>query len=128
MWDDGKNPFAYPILTYVWVIGLACFGGVVRHLNQMSRFSPSNFFIDLITSGFTGLITFWLCEWGNIQGPLGAVLIATSGMMGNRAWQEIERLWKIRMYAAAGVSPPSDSNENGLNTSDPTDRERNHGM
>ncbi len=102
--EDHKNPFGYPFLTYLWVIGLACFGGVVRHLNRMSKFVFSTFFIDLLTSGFTGLITFWLCEWGNIQGPMGAVLIATSGMMGNRAWQELERLWRIRIYNMAGVT------------------------
>jgi len=102
---DDKNPFSYPILTYVWVIGLACFGGIVRHLNSMSKLNLAQFFVDLITSGFTGLITFWLCEWGDIQGPLGAVLIATSGMMGNRAFQELERLWRIRVYSMAGITP-----------------------
>lgn len=105
---DVKDPYSYPVVTYLWVIGLACFGGVVRHLNSMTKFSLVSFLIDLLTSGFTGLVTFWLCQWGNIDDILGAVLIATSGLMGNKAWKELEHLWRIRMYRIAGVDPRTD--------------------
>jgi len=92
------NPFGgYSWVTYVWVIGLSCAGGCVRYLNK----SPTAFSIfilirDVVTAGFMGLITFWLCQWTNISGPLSAVLIATSGLMGNHATRELEALWRIK--------------------------------
>ena len=43
-----------------------------------------------------GLITFWLCQYTHIAGPLSAVLIATSGLMGNHMTRELEILWKIK--------------------------------
>ena len=95
--NDKSNPFGYPWITYVWVIGLACAGGAVKYLNKSSRaFSILVLIRDVVTAGFMGLITFWLCQWTNVTGPLSAVLIATSGLMGNHMTRELEILWKIK--------------------------------
>ena len=87
-----KDPFGYSLVTYIWVIGVACAGGAVKYLNSASKFSPASFARDVVTSGFTGLVTFWLCEWTNTTGPLMGVLIAVAGLMGNRAWKEFENI------------------------------------
>lgn len=108
---DGKDPFGYPMLTYLWVFALAGFAGMIRHLNNMRSFSLGRFLIDVISAAFTGLITFWLCKWGNISGPLSAVLIATSGLMGNRAWQELEHLWRIRLLGIDQYGNPMQPRE-----------------
>jgi CHASE2 domain-containing sensor protein len=94
---DNKDPFGYPVSTYLWVFGLALIGGAVKYLNHSDKFSFIVLIRDLVTAGFAGLLTFWLCEWTNISGPLSAVLIATAGLMGTRALKEIENLYRLRM-------------------------------
>lgn len=94
---DQKDPFGYPVSTYLWVFGLALIGGAVKYLNQSSRFSLFVLVRDLVTACFAGLLTFWLCEWTNIGGPLSAVFISMAGLMGTRALREIENLYRLRM-------------------------------
>lgn len=94
MLHGDKDPFGYPLSTYLWVFGLATFGGAVKYLNHTERFRPLVLVRDLLTAGFAGLLTFWWCEWFNIAGPLSAVLIATSGLMGTRALRGFERMYE----------------------------------
>jgi hypothetical protein len=94
---DQKDPFGYPIGTYLWVFGLALIGGAVKYLNQNSKFSLLVLVRDLVTACFAGLLTFWVCEWTNISGPLSAVFISIAGLMGTRAIREIENLYRLRM-------------------------------
>lgn len=108
---DGKDPFGYPGITYVWVLGLACLGGLVKYLNSMNNFKFGRLIIDVISSGFTGLMTFWMCEFLNISGSLSAVLIATAGLMGNRAWKEFENIWLARIGGRAPASDNPDTTE-----------------
>lgn len=92
-----KNPFGDSLSTYLYVMGLAILGGLVKYLNRTDKFRMWVLVRDLITAGFCGLLTFWMCEWMNIEGPLSAVLIATSGLMGTRLLREFENLYRIRM-------------------------------
>jgi CHASE2 domain-containing sensor protein len=85
MFQGDKDPFGYSISTYAWVFGLALFGGAVKYLNNSQQFRVATLARDLITAGFAGLMTFWACEWLNIDGPVAAILIATVGLMGTRA-------------------------------------------
>jgi LydA holin phage, holin superfamily III len=95
--NDKSNPFGYSIITYLWVVGLACAGGAVKYLNNPNRdFSIFVLVRDLTTAAFMGLVTFWLCQWTNINGPLSAVLIATAGLMGNRATKELEYIYRLK--------------------------------
>lgn len=94
---DQKDPFGYPLGTYIWVFGVALIGGAVKYLNQSSRFSFVVLVRDLVTACFAGLLTFWVCEWMNIGGPLSAALIAVSGLMGTRALRGFETFWQMRM-------------------------------
>jgi len=101
-----KDPFGHPLLTYVWVIVLAGVGGTVKYLNS-SDLKVMVLIRDVITAGFVGLLTFWLCEWTNIEGPLAAVLIATSGFMGTRLLKELESFY----YSRFGIKPKADDSE-----------------
>lgn len=94
---DQKDPFGYPLGTYLWVFGLALIGGAVKYLNQSSKFSFYGLVRDLVTACFAGLMTFWVCEWTNINGPLSAVFISMAGLMGTRALRQIETLYRLRM-------------------------------
>lgn len=110
-----KDPFGYPLVTYVWVTGLAAIASAIRHLNDMDKFSGQRLLIDALSGGFTGLLTFWLCEWSNISGPLSAFLIGVSGLMGARAWQTFMELLRLKIGLSPNngqmYNPPPASNE-----------------
>src|ERR1700748_1737331 len=108
---ENKDPFGYSASTYLWVIGVALIGGAVKYLNHSNKFSFIVLVRDLVTAGFAGLLTFWLCEWTSISGPLSAVLIATAGLMGTRALREIENLYRLRMGLPLGNEEPDHEEE-----------------
>lgn len=88
--SGAKDPTAYPLLTYGWVLGLSIAGGIVSFCRKIKsgHSRPFNFieFVgELFTSAFAGVITFYLCEAANIGGPLAAVFVGISGHMGSRA-------------------------------------------
>lgn len=84
-----KSPETYEFFTYIWVICLSVWGGMASYLYRVKMlgisFSLSAFFIDLVISGFVGLITFFLCEASHFEPLLTAVLVGVSAHMGTRA-------------------------------------------
>ncbi len=102
-----KNPFTDSWSTLVYAVGLSVLGGLVRYLNISDKFRPLPFIRDLMTAGFCGLLMLWMCEWMNIQGPLMAIMIAASGLMGTRLLKEVETLARIRLGLEAS-SPLED--------------------
>jgi predicted CDP-diglyceride synthetase/phosphatidate cytidylyltransferase len=97
-----RDPFDYSFWTYVWVLLLSAFGGLVNfsHKIQDGRTSPfrlTEFIGELVTSAFAGLLTFWLCESAGIDKLISAVLIAISGHMGSRAIFRFERWLERRL-------------------------------
>lgn len=94
-----KDPSAYPILTYLWVAGLAVIGGVISHLRKINggaKWNLVRFSLDIGTSAFVGIITFWLCEAAELQPLVTAALIGVSGHMGSRAFFVIENALRQR--------------------------------
>lgn len=102
-----KDPFGYPISTYLTVIAVAAAAATVRYLNNMTRFSIGRLIIDALSGGFTGLLTFWLCESSNITGPMSGFLIGVSGLMGSKAWQEFANVLRSKIGAPVDTTRPS---------------------
>lgn len=99
-----KDPTNYGWLTYAWVFALAMLGGVVNftrklHEGSARAFNVTEFVGELVTSGFAGLLTFWLCEAADINRLMSAVLIGISGHMGSRAIFSIEK-WAEDKFGA----------------------------
>lgn len=85
-----KDPTSYSLITYAWVMGLSIVGGLVSYMHKLRIGSPRAFSVlefaaELVTAGFTGVITFWLCESSGISPLMTAVLVGISGHMGSRA-------------------------------------------
>jgi len=85
-----KDPSAFSLLTYCWVLALSTWGGIVgymrkRRLGIIKRFSIVEFIGEMMTSGFAGMMTFFLCNSANLDPMLSAALIGISGHMGSRA-------------------------------------------
>lgn len=85
-----KDPATYTLLTYLWVLALAAWGGIVNYIKRVKEGSSQRFnFMELVgeivTSAFAGIITFWLCEAAGISPLITAALVGISGHMGSRA-------------------------------------------
>lgn len=92
-----KDPTTYSLITYAWVAGLAIWGGVVSYYRKVKagisrRFNFAELIGEILTSALAGVMTFWLCEWGQVDPLLSAVLIALSGHMGPRAIFQMEQM------------------------------------
>lgn len=87
-----NDPFTVPINTYLLVLALAVWGGVVNflfHLRQgryTGGFSIYALISDIVTSGFAGLLAFWVCsETELLQGTYWTyVIVGIAGHMGSR--------------------------------------------
>lgn len=91
-----KDPASYSLLTYAWVIGLSISGGIVSFFRKVKEgetklFNITELLGEIFTSGFTGVLTFWLCEAADISPLVSAALVGISGHMGSRVILQIER-------------------------------------
>lgn len=103
---DGKDPFGYNAEQYAWVLLIACLAGLVKHLNTMNQLRFGRLCIDVVTAGFTGVMMFWFCEAMGVKGTWAALMIATGGLMGNRAWAELENFLRSRFLGARPAQEP----------------------
>lgn len=86
----GKNPENYQLLTYLWVFGLASWGGIVSFMRKMKdgharAFNIAELVGEIFTSAFAGVLTFWMCEAAGFSGLVTAAFVGISGHMGSRA-------------------------------------------
>lgn len=91
-----KDPTTYSIITYLWVVGLSAWGGLVSFTRKMKdgrtrAFNIAEFIGEIVTSAFAGIITFWLCEAAGISPLITSALVAISGHMGSRAIFQFEK-------------------------------------
>jgi hypothetical protein len=101
-----KDPMTYELLTYVWVTVVSLWGGAasfIRRVRKMDqpRYSVIEFIGECVISIGVGLLTFFLCEWANLDRMLAAALIGVTAHMGSRALligeQVLERWVKNRL-------------------------------
>lgn len=104
------DPGHFSWFTYAWVVGLSAWGGVVSYIRKVRAsitepFSLMELVGEIVTSGFVGVLTFWLCTEAHLSTYLTAALVGISGHMGSRAVSGFEMLLKQRLNL------PRDNNE-----------------
>ena len=92
-----KEPQNYSHITYLWVFAMSMLGGVSHNIKKLrdgtlARFSFSELIGDLIISGFLGIVTFFFCEYEDLDHLLTAALIGMSAYQGTRGIYFIEEL------------------------------------
>lgn len=107
---EARSPFDYGVLTYIWVLCLSAFGGIVNFSRKLrdARTTPfrlTEFVGEIATSSFAGLLTFWLCESAGIDRLIAACAIAISGHMGSRAVFKLERFLEKKMGGDPSPEP-----------------------
>lgn len=117
--DASKDPATYGWLTYLWVVLISGWGGLVRFMNSMRgsketiREALLTLASGLITSTFVGVLTFWLCELANFKPLSTAVCVAVTGHMGAEALRLIQSGVISRLKAGwqAASNPPKVESE-----------------
>jgi len=92
-----KDPTTYSLLTYAWILILSGWGGIINFLRKRKAgetrpFNVAELVGEIFTSGFAGILTFWLCEYSGIPPLMTAAMVGISGHMGSRALYHLE-LW-----------------------------------
>jgi hypothetical protein len=83
---DTKEPFINSgYVTYLWVIGVSLWGGVVSYFEKREPFSWKHLFAHLSSASFAGMLTFFLCDYGHVPGPLTGVFCGIAAHMGTPA-------------------------------------------
>ncbi len=101
-----KDPSTYPLITYLWVIALAAWGGAVSFIGKVKSGDARacnfvEFIGEIVTSGFVGVLTFWLCEAAGFMPLITAALVGITGHMGSRALFQMEK-WASRKFLGEG--------------------------
>ena len=95
--DMPNSPENYSLITYLWVVGLSILGGTVRTLTNLKAGMEwkdvfRRWVIDITVSAFIGIITFFLCEYAQLEPVLTAAFVGVSAHMGTRAILIIEEI------------------------------------
>ena len=91
-----KTITGFALLTYAWVLALSMWGGIVNYISKIksgdiARFNITELIGDVFVSGFTGLLTFWMCQAAGFGELLTAVFVGVSGHMGARMIGKLEQ-------------------------------------
>lgn len=73
------------IFIYLWVIGVSLWGGLVSYFEIKEPFSLLRLLAHLSSSSFAGLMTFYICQYGNVPAPLVGVFCGVAAHMGTPA-------------------------------------------
>lgn len=98
-----RSPETYHLDTYLWVLGLSVLGGIVsfkeKRKSGLCFFKTENRYFDIIafilvnltvfaleilSSAFSGVLTFYICESANMDRLLTAAFVGLSGFAGGR--------------------------------------------
>ena len=97
---EGKEQFLNTAtFTYIWVIGVSLWGGLVSFSERKEPFSFMKLLAHLTSASFAGLMTFYLCQYGNIPEPLTGVMCGVAAHMGTPA---LLRMKIIRQFLNKG--------------------------
>jgi peptidoglycan/LPS O-acetylase OafA/YrhL len=112
--DVARDPASVSIATYAWIFGVGILGGAVRVFREINLGGKTKmqivgtFVVELVTSVFVGIVTFYLCNSG--AKPLDpfytATLVSIAAYMGGRALTVLEAIFKA--FAPKGGNDGSD--------------------
>ena len=100
--EPQKTITGFAMLTYAWVLFLSGWGGVVNYLSKVrsghiARFNLTELIGDMCISGFTGVLTFWMCQAAGFDELITAVFVGISGHMGARMIGKLEKMMSRKL-------------------------------
>ena len=97
-----RDPFSYPIKQWALILGIALFGGLASwwlkvRRGEIGAHSLGYLIGELTIAAFTGVITFFVCEYLALHPMLTAAVVGLSGHMGARAIALLEKFVEKRI-------------------------------
>lgn len=94
--DSHKDSVLFGVgwITYVWVLAISIWGGIVSYLGKRRKFSWASLVAQLSSSSFAGLMTAFACQYAGISCPLMGVLCGVAAHMGTPALIELAMKFK----------------------------------
>lgn len=92
-----QSPENYSLITYLWVVCLSALGGTVSHFVKYQSGEQLTFkgwCIDVVISGFVGIITFFLCEYAGFPPILTAATVGITSHQGTRGLMLLTKITK----------------------------------
>jgi len=93
-------------MGYLWFVFMALWGGTASYVGRLKKTGEGFSFIELIgewsISGFSGIVTAYICQSVEIDFYLTAALAGMSGHMGGRGIFLIETYFKNRAAKVLG--------------------------
>ncbi len=116
--EPEKTITGYALLTYAWVLALSTWGGLMNYLSKVragaiARFNITELIGDMFISGFTGVLTFWMCEAAGFNELTTAVCVGISGHMGARMIGKLENVLSRKFDIPEDVHVMTTSKKDG---------------
>ena len=93
---DSKEQFLNSTtISYIWVLGVSVWGGLISYFEKKEPFSFGKLVAHLLSASFAGLMTFYLCQYGNVPEPLTGVFCGVAAHLGTPAFIRVFRKLKI---------------------------------
>lgn len=114
------SPLTFDLSTYLWVIGLSAWGGVVNYYRkyrccEIDGFSFMEMFAEISTASFAGVLTFFSCYAMNFTSLFTVVMVGVSGHMGSRSVTFFEHMLQDKLFNRHKNEPPPQNNSAPLN-------------
>lgn len=96
-----RDPMAYSLKQYAFILALALVGGVVSwwgkvRKGELRRGDLAALVGEMTTSALAGLLTFYVCEYLRLDPLLTPAIVGIAGHMGTRGIQALERIVERR--------------------------------
>lgn len=94
--ESHKDSFLFTSgwVTYVWVLAISIWGGLVSYLGKRKKFTWAGLVAQLSSSSFAGMMTAFACQYAGISGPLMGVLCGVAAHMGTPALIQLAMRFK----------------------------------
>lgn len=97
-----RDPENWSFITWALVIGVGMMGGLVRWLNNVKNANPRTFsifegFVEVFSSGFIGLLAFYLAESVGFNFEFSLFFAGTAGHYGVRFLYKAQAIIKKKI-------------------------------
>ena len=108
-WSKDLTAVASQWVAYVWFLFLAAWGGAVSYISRVKKGKTAFSIIEMVgecaISGFSGVMTAYICASANINFFLTAFLVGVAGHMGGRAIAMMEQTAGAKIARILGAEP-----------------------
>lgn len=99
-----KSPENYTLVTYLWLIFLSTFGGLIKFLRRVKGDRTGwRFTLDILIAAFCGIVAFFLCEGLGADRMTSHAISGIAGNLGSQSLDVFKQMFKELFGTDKGV-------------------------